>query len=188
MDPQSNEPVAASSAEPLNQFSQCHAGILAHLQDLARLPALLEPAAQARRIADQTLRYFRDVIYEHHAQEEMELFPVVLSSAVRGEERERVQEMIDRLTREHRQVEAAWTEVEPALKAAAKGHAALLEAAAVEDLVRVYQAHATYEEQVFLPLSQTILGRDSRQMAALGLSLHMRHALPEVLARFSRGI
>lgn len=30
-------------------------------------------------------------------------------------------------------------------------------------------------ETEFLPLSQTILGRNSNHMAALGLSLHMRH-------------
>ena len=37
---------------------------------------------------------------------------------------------------------------------------------------------------MFLPLSQTILGRNSNHMAALGVSLHMRHALPQVLERF----
>ena len=38
-----------------------------------------------------------------------------------------------------------------------------------------YQAHAAFEEATFLPLSQTILGRNDHHMAALGLSLHMRH-------------
>jgi len=38
-----------------------------------------------------------------------------------------------------------------------------------------YRAHAWFEEQEFLPLSQTILSRNPNHMAALGLSLHMRH-------------
>lgn len=185
MDP---EPASVTSSpgpteEPLNQFSHCHAGIVTHLQALSRLPALLEPAAQARRIAGQTFSFFRDVIFEHHAEEENELFPAVLASARDQEERKRVQEIVDRLTREHRQVEAAWTRIAPQLKAIARGRDTALDKAAVETLVREYQAHAAYEEEVFLPLSETILGRNSKDMAALGLSLHMRHALPDVLAR-----
>jgi hypothetical protein len=43
-------------------------------------------------------------------------------------------------------------------------------------LVTRYRAHAQYEESEFLPLSQTILSRNSNHMAALGMSLHMRHA------------
>jgi len=43
-----------------------------------------------------------------------------------------------------------------------------------------YSAHAEAEERVFLPLAEKILGRNSNHMAALGLSLHMRHA-PRIL-------
>jgi hypothetical protein len=45
----------------------------------------------------------------------------------------------------------------------------------LEPLVTQYRAHAQFEEQSFLPLSQAILGRNSHHLAALGLSLHMRH-------------
>ena len=45
----------------------------------------------------------------------------------------------------------------------------------VRSLVAQYQAHARFEEQEFLPLSEQILSRNSDHMAALGLSLHMRH-------------
>ena len=43
-----------------------------------------------------------------------------------------------------------------------------------------YREHARFEETDFLPLSQTILGRNANHMAALGMSLHMRHAKPVV--------
>ena len=49
---------------------------------------------------------------------------------------------------------------------------------ALQAMVQRYQAHAKLEEQVFLPLAQTILGRNGNHMAALGLSLHMRHQNP----------
>lgn len=181
----SHDPGAASgAADPLNQFAQCHSGILRQLQVLGELPALALAAARAQQTAGETLAFFRDVVYEHHAQEEKELFPAVLASATAGEELGRVREIVDRLTREHRDIESAWGRLEPALASLAKGRAAELDAAALEQLVRHYQGHAGYEEQVFLPLSETILGRNDRHMAALGLSLHMRHALPEALARF----
>jgi hypothetical protein len=179
-----DKPDVPNTTTPIDDFSQCHVGIISHLDALARLPALLEPAAQARRIAAGTVSFFREAVYEHHAQEERELFPAVLSSAVKGDERDRVQAIVERLTREHRQVEAAWSQLEPKLKAVAKGHESDIDVAAVAQLVEAYRAHARYEEEVFLPLSQTILGRNSNHMAALGISLHLRHAVPEALERF----
>jgi hemerythrin-like domain-containing protein len=174
---------AAPDNAPIQGFANCHVGIVSQLEQLARLPALLEPARQAREIAADTLAFFRDVVHEHHAEEERELFPAVLASAVKGEERDRVQQIVDRLTLEHRQVEAAWSALERDLKRVAKGDDADLDAAAVAALVRDYLGHARYEEGVFLPLSQEILGRNGNHMAALGVSLHLRHAVPELLKK-----
>jgi len=176
------------SDKPLEVFSNCHEGILAHLAEFGQLPALLEPAAEARKIASQTLTFFRAVVYEHHAEEESELFPAVAGGAAQGEERLQVQAIVKRLTQEHRQIEAAWSKLEPALKEAAKGHDSTLDAAAVAALVATYKAHAAYEEETFLPLSQTILGRNSAQMGALGLSMHLRHAVPELMKRLGHRI
>lgn len=172
--------------KPLENFSDCHVGILAHLDDLAALPALLDPAARARRIAADTLEHFRTAVYEHHSEEEAELFPAVASSATAGDERRRVQSMIERLTREHREIESAWAHLEPGLKDVARGRDATLDSGAVAALVTTYRAHAAYEEKEFLPLSQTILGRDGNHLAALGLSLHLRHAVPELLGRYKQ--
>jgi hemerythrin-like domain-containing protein len=173
---------------PIAAFSKCHEGILSRLDALAGLPSLLEAAERARTVAAQTVAFFRDVVYEHHQEEERELFPAVLASAQAGAERQRVQDIVDRLTREHREVEAAFVRLEPALKNAAKGHGSRLDAHDVSALVARYEAHARFEEQEFLPLSQQILGRNSDHMAALGLSMHLRHSVPEVLARYGSRI
>lgn len=175
----------ASGHSPIDDFSQCHAGILGHLQALDALPALLAPAAQARQVAADALGFFRDAVFEHHAEEETELFPAVLASATAGPERDKVQAIVNELTVEHRQIEAAWSRLEPKLKAVAKGHEADLDGADIAALVQSYRQHARYEEEVFLPLSQAILGRNSDHLAALGMSLHLRHALPQVLERFA---
>ena len=160
---------------PIANFSDCHVGILEHLKIFGSLPALLAPAAQARKIAVQTLAVFYEVIAEHHAQEERDLFPAVLESATQHHEREQVRAIVERLTAEHRHVEALWSRLRPALIKVAKGHDVDLDEAAVAQLVSEYRAHAMYEEAAFLPLSQTILSRNANHLAALGLSLHMRH-------------
>lgn len=179
---------APIAEQPLDEFSNCHGGILGKLDALDRLPALLAPAAEARHIAADSLEFFTTVVYEHHAEEERELFPAVLASATKGTERDQVQGMVDRLTQEHRDIEAAWERLKPHLKGIAKGHEAALDTAALAALVSHYKAHARYEEQQFLPLSKAILGRNGNHMAALGVSLHMRRALPGVMERFGHRI
>jgi hemerythrin-like domain-containing protein len=161
---------------PLNNFSHCHAGILRRLQALDELPALLAPAARARSVAEQSLAFFREAIFEHHLDEERELFPAVLASAEPGIERERVQAMVDRLTTQHRALEALWKSLERELKRVARGQDSELDSGDLHRLVSEYTAHARYEESDFLPAAQAILGRNSNHMAALGLSLHLRHA------------
>jgi hemerythrin-like domain-containing protein len=160
---------------PIQDFSHCHEGILKKLDLLGELPALLEPAARARETAGSAFEFFRHAIFEHHTDEERELFPAVLASATKGDEYDLVQLMVKRLTHEHRELEALWKGLEPGLKKAAKGQATDVDAVALQRLVAQYRAHADFEEKEFLPLAQTILGRNSNHMAALGLSLHMRH-------------
>lgn len=170
-------PVAAS---PIDGFSQCHAGILSGLRVLAGLPEMVAVAERARRVAAETLSIFDRAVLDHHADEEVELFPAVLKSVAPGDEQERVQVMVERLVAEHREIETLWKKLKPSLRAAAVGKPSELSARDVADLVRLYAAHATFEEGKFLPLAQEILGRDGNHMAALGLSLHLRHA-PQVV-------
>lgn len=175
MNTPAREPGVDLTAQPITAFSQCHVGIVQQLNALGELPALMAPVNRARQIAEQTLKLFNGMIAEHHAQEERELFPIVLEHATRGEEKERVKAITTRLTEDHRRIESAWSRIQPRLDELVKGRTVDLDAQAVAQLVRDYSAHATYEEESFLPLAQTILGRNSGDLAALGLSLHMRH-------------
>lgn len=164
-----------ASNAPITNFSHCHEGILVQLAKMGELPALAAVAERARSWAETTRSFFRSVVFEHHQEEERALFEAVLASATPVEELARVQAITTRLTQEHRQVEAMFVKLEPQLKKMAKGQPCDIDTAAVEALVRVYQAHAAFEEAEFLPLSETILSRNSNHMAALGLSLHIRH-------------
>lgn len=161
---------------PIEKFSACHAGIKAHLQELSELPRLLEQAQRARAVAELALMLLDQTVMEHHADEESALFPAVQRGAQPGEEADRVAAIIARLTEEHRNVERSWKALHRAVKDAAHGKPAHVDAEAVNELVAGYFQHANFEEQVFLPLAESILGRDDNHMAALGMSLHMRHA------------
>jgi hypothetical protein len=169
------EPGAGLTEQPITNFSDCHLGILEQLTAFGELPALMAPVHRARMLAEQTLNLFNGMIAEHHAQEERELFPVVLEHDTRGEEKERVRAITSRLTADHRRFESAWSRIQPALEALVKGHTVDLDGPAVDQLVRDYRGHASFEEESFLPLAQAILGRKSGDLAALSLSLHMRH-------------
>lgn len=164
-----------AAAAPITSFTECHAGILSHLRLLDELPGLLRSAVRARQVAEESLAFFRTAIFEHHAEEERELFPAVLASAQSDAERELVREMTDRLKLEHRVLEGLWNSLEEALKRVARGQHADLNGQDLYRLVESYAAHASLEESEFLPLAELILGRNSNHMAALGLSLHMRH-------------
>ncbi len=170
-----NTPATAQADAPLDNFSHCHDGILDQLKVMGELPDLAAAAQRAREMAEGTRQFFRNVIYNHHEEEERVLFEAVLASAQEGAEWEQVKAITDRLTREHRVVEAMYVKLEPALKKMAKGQACQLDNAAIATLVREYQAHAAFEEADFLPMSERILSRNSNHMAALGLSLHIRH-------------
>jgi hemerythrin-like domain-containing protein len=160
---------------PIGHFAHCHVGILSQLSRMNELPALLAPAALARKTAEQSIAFFGKGMYVHHQEEEEELFPAVRSSAHAGPERLRVDNLIEQLTAGHRELEALWESLSPALHKVAKGQDTRLDEAALSRLVQQYRAHALLEENEFLPLAETILGRNSNHMAALGLSLHMRH-------------
>lgn len=175
--------MTASEPGPIADFSDAHAGILARFERLRELPQMLADPARAdaaRKFADEMLRFFRHAVFEHHAEEEEALFPAVLRSAAPGDEKELVRSLAARLTREHRSLEAQWAKLEPAMKQLARGKPADLDLAAVERLAAEYTEHARFEESVWLPLSARILS--SNDQAALGLTLHMRHALDKIVA------
>jgi hemerythrin-like domain-containing protein len=173
------QPPAEGEASPLNEFSQCHTGILTQLDKLADFAEQVAAAERCRQTATALLALFSRGVLEHHAEEESELFPAVLRSALPAEA-EAVREQAERLTREHRVIESLWKRIEGAVGAVAKGKHAQIDDDVVRELVRLYRTHATFEEEEFLPLSAGILGRNGNHMAALGLSLHMRHVPPPV--------
>ena len=177
---QPSKPSDPASDNAVGQFSHAHVGILMQLDRLSTLPALLAPARMAQDTAKRVVDFFREAVFEHHKDEEEALFPALLESAHAGEERQRVNTLVDALTAEHRVIEGLWRQLEPELKHVAQGRSFHINAPVLNELVSRYQAHAQVEETQLLPLADTILGRHGNHMAALGLSLHMRHQPPPI--------
>jgi hemerythrin-like domain-containing protein len=161
---------------PVDAFSDCHAGILAALRSFSTLPPLVDAAKRAREVAAKIADIMENAVCVHHKEEEEELFPAVLRSARQGQEHDAVQSLVWRLTDEHREIEDLWRRMKPDLARAAAGKPVQLRQEMVDLLVSAYRQHAQTEERYFLPMAQEILGRNGNHMAALGLSLHMRHA------------
>ena len=166
----------AADAAPVKGFSDSHRGILCALRGFSALPELAAAADRSRQVAASTLQLFEGAVLPHHADEEGDLFPAVLRSAAAGEERAHVQAVVDRLVAEHRSIEALWQTIRPAVRRAASGISARLDAEAVSALTYAYHRHTAFEESEFLPLAAEILGRNGNHMDALGLALHLRHA------------
>lgn len=170
--------------KPIQDFSDCHVGIVNALKDLRTLSFQQGEPRQRRELAGRTLTFFRDVVTTHHLEEETELFPLVLADTRAGDEHANAQALVTRLVSEHRRVEGLYAQLAPALSAIKSGGEIPLDASSVSTLVDEYLAHAKFEEDVFLPLAQRILGRNSDHMASLGLALHIRHTSAEVRQRF----
>lgn len=163
--------------EPLESFANCHQGIISKLDAFGELPALLGPVARACALAQQTTDFFRGTVFDHHREEEKDLFPAVLEAANAGAERTKVKRMVDALVAEHREIESIWRKLEPAVEQLAKGRLAEVDGTALANLVQQYHRHAQLEEERFLPLAHEILGRKDSSMAGLGLALHTRHVV-----------
>lgn len=178
MDNQTPNAAAAGLQEPIRHFSGAHGHIISGLLDLQHLPEMAVVLERARTVASATLEMFDKQVLQHHAEEEQELFVSVQRSCRDAREGHQVRELVDRLTLEHRQIERLWSRIRPAvaLTAAGKVHGDSALADEVRSLCELYGGHAKLEEEVFLPLADTILGRNANHMAALVVSLHMRNA------------
>lgn len=165
----------SNTDNPLTDFSGCHVGIIKNFEDLKYLLEIIDDPAKAKevkKVAKKLVQFFKDVVLEHHAEEENELFNAVLDSLDDSDDSMKAKQYIEQLVSEHRRLEGLWSMVESDIKKLSKGKTVSLDVATMETLATEYLAHAKFEEDYFLPLSEIILSKNG--LSALGLSLHMR--------------
>ena len=130
---------------PLEMLSACHARIeqqCATLQRLVRHVAGHGTDAQARSAAAGVMRYFDTAAVDHHADEEMDLFPALIE-AMAGSDAVCLRELTAGLA----QVAVAAT--------------TSLDADAIAAFVGIYQRHIAREEGELLPMAARLLDDDA---------------------------
>ncbi|MFA5915130.1 MAG: hemerythrin domain-containing protein, partial [Burkholderiales bacterium] len=104
---------AAGFEAPLEMLSACHGRVERQCQTLLRLVPHLAangPDQAAREAAQNVMRYFDTSARHHHADEEEDLFPLLLRSAPAAQLAP-LRELVAVLLAQHRELEQVWGEL-----------------------------------------------------------------------------
>lgn len=161
-------PAIPSLDEPIEMLIACHGRVRAFTDTLRKLAAYLPDHGcddQAKRAAENILRYFRLAAPKHHEDEEQDLFP-----ALRQIGGSALTATLDALEAEHQQLHGLWVRIEPELAAVAEGRGAVL--ADAEQFAATYQAHAAREEREVFPEAVRLL--DAQTLNRIGAAMTAR--------------
>ena len=135
--------------DPLEMLLACHRRIEKQLETLKRLRAHVDAHgvdAEASSAAQAVLRYFFSAAVNHHADEEVDLFPLLDKRIADAGERARFAHFRARLEADHRQLEGAWQRLRRPLEGIADGLTRTLPQADVHAFVEAYAHHIVTEE------------------------------------------
>ena len=121
--------------------------------------------------------YFDTAAPLHHADEEIDLFPALIESMA-GSDPVCIRQLTQGLADAHREIEAHWRRVRPALEQIAAGAGAAPDAAEVEGFTAAYQRHIDTEEAELLPMAGRLLSDDA--LDRVGRAMHERRGISSV--------
>ncbi|WP_433706602.1 hemerythrin domain-containing protein [Paraburkholderia sacchari] len=173
---------APSFDEPVEMLKACHERIAAQCATLEKLAAHLPSHgadAQAQQAARNIMRYFDLAAPHHHADEEQDLFPVLVEISKR--QCSPVGERIASLLEEHRFLEASWAQLRTVLADIAEGKTRLLGHVWVADFAGAYRAHIALEEREIFPFAEACL--DRQQLARLSAAMVARRTIGTITPR-----
>lgn len=158
----------------------CHDRVERQCETLSRLVAYL-PAHGSDTAAQQAsrgvLRYFTEAAPHHHADEERDLFPMLLASAS-GPSAATLPPVIAQLIAEHRMLEDRWQRIAAVLQRIVDGQAVVLDAQQVTDFLKIYRHHMQTENEVLFPQIETVLSE--QQIALLGVAMRRRRGIETI--------
>ncbi|MBX3623078.1 MAG: hemerythrin domain-containing protein [Rhizobacter sp.] len=168
---------AAGFEVPLEMLAACHLRVDSQCATLRRLVAHLASHGadtQASQAATAVMRYFDTSARDHHADEEVDLFPALLACTA-GDDPAGLHALIAGLIADHRVLEQRWAGLRQALQAVRKGDASALSAGDVDDFVGLYEQHIAREEAEVLPRAQRLLG--TGELDRIGLAMRERRGV-----------
>lgn len=169
---------APSFDEPIEMLRACHERIAAQCATLEKLAAYL-PAhgadEQAQQAAANIMRYFDVAGPHHHADEEEDLFPMLIE--IGRTQGSTAADRIATLLDEHRTLDAKWTQLREVLTEIAAGHAGPLERPRVDEFIRAYRSHIAREEAHIFPFAEACLS--PQQLAQLSAAMVARRTIKD---------
>ena len=174
-------PAAASAGfeVPLEMLSACHLRIAHQCSTLRRLvPHLAAHGAdaEAKAASASVLRYFETAARDHHADEEEDLFPMLLESMA-GSDAACLRELTAQLSAEHRELETDWQRLRLDLERIIANPSASLSASDVETFVGRYERHIEREERELLPMAARLL--TDEELDRIGRAMRERRGIAD---------
>ena len=161
---------------PFEMLVACHERVQRSLDLLRRLQQHLGDhgaSAHTMQAAGDVLRYFDLAAPLHHQDEELHVFPPLLSGADAG-----MRSMVQRLQQDHLNMEVHWAAARVVLlevAALALSPAAPLtaeQAARLDDFAALYEQHIVDEQTLVYPAAQAALG--AAEVAAMSADMAQR--------------
>lgn len=168
---------AVGTEAPLEMLAACHQRVHRQCATLQRLvPHLAAHGsdADARSAASAVMRYFDTSARDHHADEEVDLFPALIESMA-GSDAVCLRELTQSLTHDHRQLEQRWAALRAVLAQVAAGTGVRLAADDVQAFVGAYAQHIEREEAELLPMAERLL--DGAALARIGAAMRARRGI-----------
>ncbi len=171
---------SAGFEAPLEMLLACHYRIECQCATLRRLVSHLAAQGadvEARTAAAAVLRYFETSAQQQHTDEEENLFPALIESMA-GSDAVCLRALTDRLTADHRALDAHWQRVRIALVRVVAGDGASLPGSDVDALAGLYAQHIEREERELLPMAARLLSDDALQQ--IGRAMRERRGIEAV--------
>lgn len=162
---------------PLEMLAACHERVFQQCRTLQRLAAHLSAHGtdmQVREAASAVMRYFDTAAPNHHADEEVDLFPALIESMA-GSDAVCIRDLTAALTREHRELEQRWRALRAVLETVAAGAPARLAGDDVAAFVNLYERHIAREEAELLPMARRLLS--DGELDRVGHAMRLRRGI-----------
>lgn len=167
---------AATFEQPFEMLAACHERVDRMLRLLGRLREHLAKNgadADARKAAQDVMRYFDQAAPQHHRDEELHVFPPLVAQ---GDPQTLA--LVCRLQQDHLQMEQRWGKAREVLAAIAAGELDGLAPdhhAALDVFAGIYAGHIEAEEQLAYPAAKKLL--DEHAIAAMGQEMMKRRGV-----------
>jgi len=167
---------AAGFEQPFEMLEACHERVQRMLALLQRLREHLPghgADANARQAARDVMRYFDQAAPQHHRDEELHVFPLLLAHGDAA-----TQDVVRRLQEDHLQMEPRWAAARAILDAIACGELAALTSAheaVLDAFAGPYAEDIAAEEQLAYPAAAALL--DEEALAEMGAEMMRRRGV-----------